>query len=449
MDEAWRRLAGELADALVAMDEDDVLVLAVRTGVDEDDLAGCTPYVQAVAYLEGDGAGEGAGEPWVRAEASSDQYLDDRFLPDLAGDLRLEGLGWHPPTWTPGEEPDEGSSNWWCDAEVREADLVAHRMVTALREVFGCPHPTFLDVRGDVDLPSTRPDADALDGADDAEPDEPLVVMPTSAEELLELVGDAFGPLERAVVIDAEWVAVQEGRSELRVRPMDDEPTLELSAVLVRDLPRRARAAAEVEAALLNRDLLFGRVVVRDDRVLFHHALCALPFSPLQVRLVVGRILSDLDERAAALVQRLGGRRALDDSAPRPAPAHLTDALVAEQERPTSPPGERPGRRVPILRQLLEAGAADPRAVATVYDGDLGLLARDADRLRDDPPADLDVADALAALREAVVWVVQRRARTRWSSGTRPTGRRTSRQDALPAMPSESGPQGSLDLGEG
>jgi hypothetical protein len=100
-----------------------------------------------------------------------------------------------------------------------------------------------------------------------------------------------------------------------------------------------------------------------------------------------------------------------------------------------------------VLRELLAAGDVDPRTVAALFDGDLIEITRQIEALHDEPPADLDVAETIAALRGALQFLAVRRSREMWDrSARRPAARRrTSHQP--PLLSAQDVGEQSLDLG--
>ncbi len=376
-DEAWRELRRQLADHLAGMAAHEPLVLevAVEPGREQ---TGAAPYVQLLAH----------GDDAIRAEAVSDAYLDSRWALGDAGNDRLAALGWCAPTRGPLTPPDDGGSdNWFVDRPRSRADELAVLTVRTLREVFGCPHPAFLIVEGgfepsgaaapsnleEVDPSRERPGTIAEAGERDR------VTYPRHSEQLTQLVAEALaeagdGPIEADE--DGDY-PLRLGQSVLFVRVLHDEPTVELFAELVHDVRDREAAAREVN--LLNRELGLGSVHVDGDTVRFRHSHCAVPFSPLQLRLVVGRVASDLDERAELLAQRVDGLRFFEpdrseDEPPEPSRPPFSPVL-ADQE--VLFPDEEPAHpMVPVITELLAVArplaARRGRAVRRRRPGDHG-----------------------------------------------------------------------------
>ena len=102
---------------------------------------------------------------------------------------------------------------------------------------------------------------------------------------------------------------------------------------------------------------------------------------------------------------------------------------------------------VATLRELLAVGEVDPRTVAALFDGDLDLLTEQIEELRDDPPASLDVAEIIAALRAALAFVAVRRSREMWDRPRRPMPRRRPPAPQLPLLSSQDVGEQTLDLG--
>jgi hypothetical protein len=419
-DEAWAGFRRQLADHCAGMSDDDLLHIEIEQAVAEDELYGATPYLQLLGW------GQGA----IRAEVCSNAFLDDRFRLSVPQEAQLAELGWNAPTHGRDDEPDHGSPHWWDDVELRDADRLAVMCVGALRDVFGCRHPAFLVVDGFEPTGFTAPESGEDDGP---EPEmEAAIAYPRDRDELRELVDAALArAFDEPVKHDQDGdVPIVIGDSVLFVLVADDEPIIELFAELVHDV--QDLAAANREVAVLNRDLMFGTCIVRDDRVLLRHRLCGAPFVPAQFRTVLSRVGSDLDRIAADLAERVGGRRFLD----------LARAGEDDEDEvePIDPP-------LAMLRELLAAGDVDPRTVAALFDGDLIEISRQIEALHDEPPADLDVAETIAALRGALQFLAVRRSREMWDrSARRPAARRrTSHQP--PLLSAQDVGEQSLDLG--
>ncbi len=443
--QAWRELRGQLADHLAGMGPDDHVVIEVDLGDDEDAL-GASPYVQFAGFGE---------EPWIRAEAVSDHYLDERWLLGEPGDALLRDLGWSPPTHAPGDDPDLGSANWFLDRERGRADEVADLAVRALRDVYGCAHPAFLEVEGafaptGIAAPAApvraHETAETASYAERVVPED-RVEHPGGHQELVALVAETLAAMcDGAVEPDDDGdFPLRFGRSVLFVRVWESEPTVELYAELVDGV--QDTAAARREANAFNRDVVLGTCWERGGVVRFRHVLCAFPFSSEQLRLVLGRIGSDLDERAEDLAERVGGQRFLDRVEGVPAPDPEEEDGEVDLDFDPSPALDAPAHpMVPVLRELLQIDEPSDRVVAGLFDGDVEVLAETIEALREEPPADMDAADAIAALQRGLVYAARRRADH--SVGTRrvqPRRRPSTQQSALIAPRDVE--ESSLDLG--
>jgi len=295
--QAWRGFRQRLADWLAAADEDEVLLVEVETGVDEEDLLRAAPYVQFV----------GCAEDMVRAEVVSNHYLDERFELTADDERVLTDMGWSEPVCDEDGDPVPGEANFHLDAPLREADRVAVLAVRALREVFGCPHPVFLAADG-LEQESQPPAVVPNPGEGEAE-----LTWPDDRTHLQSLVDAAV-----AVTFEDEEVHHDEdgdipikcGQSVVFVRVLTDEPTVQVFAEIVVDVKDEERAVSE--AARLNLRSHHHQFVVRDDRLVMRESLLALPFSPAQLRVVVGRFCDEVDDLAAEAAAAVGGRRFLE-----------------------------------------------------------------------------------------------------------------------------------------
>ena len=337
-EEAWRGFRQRLADWLAAAGEDEVMLVEVETGVDEEDLLRAAPYVQFVGW----------GEEMVRAEVVSNHYLDERFELTADDERMLTDMGWSEPVCDEDGDPVPGEANFHLDAPLREADRVAVLAVRALREVFGCPHPAFLMADG-LEQEFQPPAVVSNPGEGEAE-----LTWPDDRTHLQSLVDAAV-----AVTFEDEEVHHDEdgdipikcGQSVVFVRVLTDEPTVQVFAEIVVDVKDEERAVSE--AARLNLRSHHHQFVVRDDRLVMRESLLALPFSPAQLRVVVGRFCDEVDDLAAEAAVAVGGRRFLEPAPAREAPA---DDDV------------HPG--LATLLEILHTGRVGPATVAGLFDGD-------------------------------------------------------------------------------
>lgn len=331
----WTAFRGRLADAIAGLADDGVIEVELSDLGDDGASSGAAPYIQFLAW----------GDGLLRAEAVSNVNLDPAFaLEGEAYDDMVE-IGWRAPTYSHGEEPDHGSANFWLDAESREADRLAWAAVRALREVFGCVHPAFLTRSGTDDEPT--PPVAAVE-----EPDaEPVVVLAEDRDDLHAHVVTALHALldEREVKVDADGdVAIRTGRSVIFVRVLEQRPAIDLFAQIVLQIEDRARLAVELD--ILNRTHPLATFYTDGDAVVMSYRMMATPFVPAQLRIILDRLLDDVDEIAATLAARVGGRRYLD-------PPPTAPAAVVED----CPP-------MVGLAELMRAGRVASSTVAELFE---------------------------------------------------------------------------------
>ncbi len=423
------------------MEDDDLLLVEAESSVDENG-EGCAPYVQCCAW----------GEDLVRCEVSSNEYLAAEHVLDQERTETLLGLGWSVPTYGHGDEPDEGSANFYIDLERNHADRLAVMTVRAFRDVFGVAHPAFLsaDNLGE----DTASQARVVESpATTVESDEPLAITPTDREHLQSLVDDALTPVFGHVPEHDEDddVPVVSGTALVWVRVLEGAPVVHLFAALVRDVVDLERAAFEV--AVLNRDVRLIKFVLVEDTVMAHVYLPALPFAPLHLRAMLDLMAQTVDKLDDDLVARIGGARAFE-ATPDEEPDEESDA----EERASMHPA-----MLTLLQLDAESpGSVDPELAATICEMDrdliLGLitwnseqeiawrLARDEAMLREDSgEADVDGLEMRHAelmtnlLRRALRVVVEQQAGRSptppYDGPDRRLARRTrGRDEALPGL---------------
>lgn len=408
---AWREFRQRLADRLAEAGEDDILLVGVETATADDELHGAAPYVQFVGW----------GEGMLRAEVASNVHLDERF--ELTGDDErvLADMGW--------SEPDDddavaGESNFHLDAPAREADRVAVLAVRALREVFGCPHPAFLEAEG-LEGVSSAPVLDPPRADREVE-----LAYPDDHDHLQELVDAALEvTFESPARHDEDGdLPISCGQSVVFVRVLDDQPEVEIFAEIVVDVADRQRAI--VEAARLNLRSADHQFVVRGDRLVMRTSLVAWPFSATQLRVVVGRFCHEVDDLAAEAALSVGGRRFLE-----PAPA-------------APPPSDEVHPGLATLLEILHTGRVAPATVAGLFDLDRRELVRQIHGIRARRRSCGDHAEdvVLDHLRRGLRFLADREAAREERSGRR-TRRTASSQLSL--LPDEDVGQDSLGVGWG
>lgn len=111
---AWAALEGRLTWHLESVVAHQTVLIQLPGPY--DDMAGVAPYVQLIVDDEGG----------VRAEASSNAYLDPRLALEPRRLCALRALGWQAPTCRPRDPEGAGSANFFRDAQLsRDAGLLA------------------------------------------------------------------------------------------------------------------------------------------------------------------------------------------------------------------------------------------------------------------------------------------------------------------------------------
>jgi hypothetical protein len=289
---AWRRFRQELGERISGLERDEFIGVVVETAAG-DAGAECAPYVQILR----DGADE------VIGEVSGNHYLSQAHRLSKQDRRRLTEIGWSRPT------PKEGLFNFRVEVDLSHADQVAAMTVSALREVFGVPHPAFLvsdvDIDEDPDLPCVEADAQA---------DEPLAVMPDGREQLDQLVEKALVPfLGQVPKRDQDGdIPIICGTAVVFVQVLPHAPIIKIWAELAVEITDLDRARFEV--AVLNRDQPFAKFVLIGDKVVGLVHLPAAPFVPVHLRETLGVMCHLAEELDTDLAIRVSGRRLLEPS---------------------------------------------------------------------------------------------------------------------------------------
>lgn len=343
---AWNHLQARLAVQLATMD--DYLVLAAGP-VDEE--GGTGRYVQ----FSGDGE-------HLRIEASSNEYLTGRHRLDERNEAALAELGFGRPTTDDAHhEEDPGSPNFWLDSGPEEADRLASIAVKTLRDVFGLPHPAFVQPTG--------PFAEALVGGPSAASDGPGITAPRNRPHLQALIDETLIPLVGHVPSrDSDGdVPIPADTAVAFVRALHDRPAIQLYAEVVRKVQEPERAAFEV--SVLNRDSWTTKYTFVDDRIIATVTFPAMPFVPSHLHMALSAFLEEIDGVDDDLAVRVSGRRFLDDVA-EDSGAWDEDDEQAQQ----GPPPRHPA--VLVLLELAEEGTkqVDRSLAASICEDDKELI---------------------------------------------------------------------------
>lgn len=361
VDRAWGAFQSRLADHLADMGDDDVLVVALAGGDDND--SGAMPYVQFSGW---------AGDR-LRGEVASNHYLRPAHRLHAESEAQLEAAGWLSPTHAPDEEADAGSTNFHLDVPRSYADRLAAMAVTALRDVWGVPHPTFLS----ADVPgghNQAPDLGLASPTRDAVADMPRAVMPEDTEHLRALVDEALTPVFGHVPEkDADGdIPVRSGSALVFVRVLPDLPVVGLFAPLVRGITGRTRAAEVLSD--LNRTWTMVKFVLVDDGVLAVIQLPAVPFVAEHLRDMLGLLSQVADALDDELADRLEGRLPFADVDPPGAAVRLP---ARTGSAPDGSGDELPAELLTVLQ--LDVGgqsSLSPEAVAHICGRDRDTLLR-------------------------------------------------------------------------
>lgn len=406
---SWRELRRRLGDRLAELGDGEVVSLGLEV-VDTD--TGQRPGVR----LTGWGAG------MVRAEVVAGADADAALRRGLLD------LGWLDPAAEPGEEPDAAVLGV-LDRPRARADELAALAVLALTEVLGCPDPAFLVT--DLDLRGLRSEG----GQEPTRTSPaPLATMPEGVEHLQEMVDEVLLELSEGEELERDEdgdVPVRVGLSTVFVRVLDDVPVVRLFGWLAVDLPDHAAALREV--ALLAARMPFLQLRAVEGEIEFGHDLHALPFAPMQLRVVLSRIMQEIDEAARDTVARLGGRRYLQ---PPKEPAPATRTAAFERLARPGPGAVDLAEATPLAAvvELMADARLAPELVAELFDHDRRLIVAHLVGVRAGhlDVTGVDVEELLAGLRAALRLVVWRQSREREPAPPRPVvARRRERQLSL------------------
>ncbi len=357
---AWSRFQARLADHVADMEDDDILVVEMESAAEPEE--GTAPYVQFCAW----------GSDLVRAEVSSNEFLSDEHLLDARSIAALVALGWNAPTASrDDDDPGSGSSNFFLDVERAQADRVAVMTTRCFRDVFGVPHPAFLN-SDELDVVERADDVPADHGA--PADDEPLAVTPRDRAHLLELVDAALVPfLGRTPLHDEDDdIPIVAGSALVFVQVSEEIPVIQLFSVLVHGVTDHERAAFEV--SVLNRDVKFVKFVLHADSVMAHVHLPALPFAPEHLRGMLAMMSEIADRVDDDLAVRVGGVRAFEDEDDEDA-----DDVDAEEYEAEEDDAEVGPELHPAMRTLLELatgshGDLTPELAASICEMDRDLI---------------------------------------------------------------------------
>ncbi len=303
VDSAWSTFQLTLSEQLVAFRAEQILVINVPSALSDESLVGAAPFVQFAAN----------GEDQIRAEVSSNAFLDPHYRLSPEQERRLTAIGWEAPTFGRDDEPDAGSANFYFDGPTSRAELLASMTVETVRSVFDVPHPSFLE-SAEVGGP-TRVSQDA--GPEQRRTPDGLV-SPDTAEEFRALVDavleDELG--ETPQHDENGDVPIRLGSAIVFVRTSADDPIVELFSPVLVNVEGSALALERLNR--LNSELLFAKLTWSAGTVYATIQLWCYPFAAPLVIEALRTLLNLADEIDDQLVLELGGRRFFDES---PGPA--------------------------------------------------------------------------------------------------------------------------------
>jgi hypothetical protein len=321
-----------------------VLLIEAASSLDDDD-EGSAPYVQVVA----------SGDD-LHAEVSSNDFLTASARLTEAMTAELLRVGWLPPD----HESPNGTRNFSCDVDRSGTDRLAAMAVSAFRDVWSVPHPTFLDAGSanlalGISMDTPRPgSAGTVANAD-----------PTSREGIQQLLDMTLTDhLGQEPHKDGDGdIPIRSGSALVFIKVLEDQPLIELKSPLVVDISGRTRAAeviADLNATwrmakfVLIRDVVVVLVELMTDPFVPRHLLAALQF--------ISTLADDLDDELAT---RLGGRLPFVDQAP------LTPDGPPETRTPDQ---DLPPELLSLMHLSRDGGSLAPDEAARICGDDRDLI---------------------------------------------------------------------------
>jgi hypothetical protein len=303
--QAWAEFQSRLSDVISMIDDSADLTIGTESEGD-----GPPPFVRLSSPRR----------DVIRCEAASNAVLGEDFQlsPELL--IRMEELGWEPPT-VGGEhisvtDVTQPTANFWVELPQVESDRISALAVSALRDVYGVQHPIFLapDQLAEVLQPAPPPiEADAAIKVLELERADLTPTMPRDQQHLNDLVDAELAEMYgHRPIRDAEGdVAIRVGSTMLFLRTSRDGQEVVIFAAVVHDVAGRSRAAEVLND--LNVEARWVKFQLIRDRVFVTISVLSRPFVPAHLHQAV-RILSDvadgIDDELAA---KLNGRTTFSD----------------------------------------------------------------------------------------------------------------------------------------
>ena len=303
--QAWAEFQNRLSDVISMIDDSADLTIGTESEGD-----GPPPFVRLSSPRR----------DVIRCEAASNAVLGEDFQlsPELL--VRMEELGWEPPTvggeHSSAADVSQQEANFWVELPQVESDRISELAVSALRDVYGVQHPIFLapDQLAEVLQPAPPPiEADAAVKVLELERADLAPTMPRDQQHLNDLVDAELAEMYGHWPIrDAEGdVAIRVGSTMLFLRTSRDGQEVVIFAAVVHDVAGRSRAAEVLND--LNVEARWVKFQLIRDRVFVTISVLSQPFVPAHLHQAV-RILSDvadgIDDELAA---KLNGRTTFSD----------------------------------------------------------------------------------------------------------------------------------------
>jgi hypothetical protein len=292
---AWSDFENSLAAILEALEEDQFLVISVKTA----DWA----YVQFAAH----------GAFGLRAEMVSNNFIpaDKKFTADQIE--ALVGLGWHPPTGTPREvaaqRQDKRSPNFFRDFDRPVlASEVAQLAVRSLTEVARMQHPGMLEYTAfdregrDLVLPTLK-----LKRRPKAPPpaDVPVNTVERVRVQVLESIRKATDNADLEY-IEGRRIQLRFGSAIVFVRVHKEPLCVSVSSPIVMNVDADSPTLERLNE--LNAKIRFARFFLKEGTIYAVEEVSATPFVVEQLLHACARLGTLADKIDDVLQKELGGR---------------------------------------------------------------------------------------------------------------------------------------------
>lgn len=280
-EDAWAMFADQLAQVVASMDDSGDLRIDAREG---------EPDAGSVVF-------RWVAPDDIRAEAVSNAELAEEHLLGPAQLQAMEDAGW--------PAPDSENARFTALADQEETAHLAQLAVVALRDVYGVPHPAFLNPDQLQEILIQRPAPVELSGFD---PEDVVATVPVSKEHLDAMIATELEQLLGAPAIrdtDGDF-AIRVGSSMVFVRSTPDAHEVIVFSVVVHDVEGRSRAVEYLND--LNAESRYVRFELVRDRVFLQMSVLAHPFVPahlLQAVRAVSEVADGIDED---LARKFNGR---------------------------------------------------------------------------------------------------------------------------------------------